>query len=72
MKANILIIDDEVSSCTLLSLALKKEYHVEYAHTAKDGLDMFGTGAFDLVLLDMIIGSDNRPFPLISAALGPN
>ena len=59
MKANILIIDDEVSSCTLLSLALKKEYHVEYAHTAKDGLDMFGTGAFDLVLLDMIIGSDN-------------
>ena len=59
MKANILIIDDEVSSCTLLSLALKKDYHVEYAHTARDGLDMFGTGAFDLVLLDMIIGSDN-------------
>lgn len=59
MKANILIIDDEVSSCTLLSLALKKDYHVEYAHTAKDGLDLFKNGGFDLVLLDMIIGSDN-------------
>lgn len=59
MKDNILIIDDEVSSCTLLSLALKKEYHVEYAHTAKDGLTLFKTGAFDLVLLDMVIGSDS-------------
>jgi len=59
MKANILIIDDEVSSCTLLSLALKKDYHVEYAHTAKDGVAMFKNGGYDLVLLDMVIGNDN-------------
>lgn len=59
MKDNILIIDDEVSSCTLLSLALKKEYRVEYAHTAKDGLALFKSGGFDLVLLDMVIGSDD-------------
>jgi len=55
----ILIIDDEISSCTLLKLALKKDYHVEYAHTAKDGLALFRSGGFDLVLLDMIIGGDN-------------
>ncbi len=59
MKANILIIDDEVSSCILLSLALKKDYHVEYAHTAKDGVAMFKSSSFDLVLLDMVIGNDN-------------
>lgn len=59
MKNRILIIDDELSCCTLLALALKQEYHVEYANSAKDGLEKLKTNGFDLVLLDMIIGNDN-------------
>ncbi|HOT59494.1 MAG TPA: sigma-54 dependent transcriptional regulator [Spirochaetales bacterium] len=59
MKRRILIIDDELSTCTLLSLALRQDYDVKYATTAMDGLAMIEHDSFDLVLLDLIIGNDN-------------
>lgn len=59
MKQKILIIDDELSTCTFLSLALKKFYDTIYATSAGAGLDLIKKDIFDLVLLDMIIGTDN-------------
>lgn len=59
MKRRILIIDDELSTCTLLSLALRQDYDVKYATTAVDGLAMIEHDSFDTVLLDLIIGNDN-------------
>ncbi|MDD4503206.1 MAG: sigma-54 dependent transcriptional regulator [Clostridiaceae bacterium] len=59
MKRRILIIDDELSTCTLLSLALRQDYDVKYATTAVDGLAMIEHDNFDTVLLDLIIGNDN-------------
>jgi len=59
MKHSILIIDDEVSMCTLLSLALSERYQVQYATSARDGLELLEHKHFDLVLLDLMIGSTN-------------
>ena len=59
MKRKIIIIDDELSMCTFLSLALSKEYSVQYVTTAKDGLELLEKSAFDLILLDLMIGTTN-------------
>ncbi|NLX87267.1 MAG: sigma-54-dependent Fis family transcriptional regulator [Clostridiales bacterium] len=56
MKRRILIIDDELSTCTMLKLALRDSYEVKYAIDAMQGLSMFKAERFDLVLLDLIIG----------------
>ncbi|NLZ92302.1 MAG: sigma-54-dependent Fis family transcriptional regulator, partial [Clostridiales bacterium] len=50
------IIDDELSTCTMLKLALRDSYEVKYAIDAMQGLSMFKAERFDLVLLDLIIG----------------
>lgn len=55
----IIIIDDELSMCTFLSLALSKSYDVQYATDAKAGLERLEKAKFDLVLLDLMIGSTN-------------
>lgn len=59
MKRKILIIDDEISTCTLLSLALKSKYEVDYAIDADSGFKLLKQANFDLVLLDMMIGDDD-------------
>lgn len=59
MKQRILIIDDELGTCTFVSLALKQEYDVKYATTVDEGLCLLEKETFDLVLLDLIIGSHN-------------
>lgn len=59
MKSNILIVDDELSACTLLSLALEDQYNAEYATSAADAMSMVKTKRFDVVLLDLMIGRDD-------------
>ena len=59
MKSSILIIDDELSMCTLLSLALEQEYDVHYATTAQDGIKYLQEKKVDLILLDLMIGSSD-------------
>lgn len=56
MKRRILIIDDELSTCTMLKLALRDRYDVKYATDALQGLSIFKAERFDLVLLDLMIG----------------
>ncbi len=59
MKRRILIIDDELSCCTFLSLALKNDYYVRYETDAAKGLELLRAEGFHLVLLDMVINGDN-------------
>lgn len=59
MKSSILIVDDELSSCTLLSLALEDMYNAEYATSAADAMSLLKTKRFDVVLLDLMIGRDD-------------
>lgn len=56
MKRRILIIDDELSTCTFLSLSLRKQYDVKYETTADAGLVQVKERPFDLILLDYMIG----------------
>lgn len=56
MKPRILIVDDELSMCTLLSLALRDRYEVRYAIKAEQGMALLEHGSVDVVLLDLIIG----------------
>ncbi len=56
MKRRILIIDDELSTCTMLKLALRDRYDVKHATDALQGLSIFKAERFDLVLLDLMIG----------------
>ncbi len=59
MKNSILIIDDELSMCTLLSLALEQSYEVQYATTAQEGLALLEKNKVDLVLLDLMLGGSD-------------
>ena len=59
MKRRILIIDDELSTCELLSLALRHNYDIRYATTAAEGLSTIERESIDLVLLDLVIGNED-------------
>lgn len=59
MRNSILIIDDELSMCTLLSLALGQNYDVRYATTAQEGLGILDKSKVDLVLLDLMLGGSD-------------
>lgn len=57
MKKRILIIDDDIDICTLLSRFLNKEgYETEVAYTGNKGLAKFREAHFDLVLCDYRLG----------------
>lgn len=56
-RKSILIIDDDVDMCTLLSGFLgKKGFETESAHNAAKGLAKFNEGHFDIVLCDFRLG----------------
>ncbi len=57
MKKRILIIDDDIDICTLLSRFLNKEgYETEVAYTGNKGIAKFKDAKFDLVLCDYRLG----------------
>ena len=57
MKKRILIIDDDVDMCTLLSKYLiRKGYEAEVAHNASKGIAKFTEEKFDIVLCDYRLG----------------
>ncbi len=51
----ILIIDDSLMQAEYLQSILKDDYETTLCHTAADGLDMAGSGAYSLILLDVIL-----------------
>lgn len=59
MKGNILIIDDELSICVTLMMALEDTYNVEYAMSAEEGIERLERKAFQMVLLDLCIGDND-------------
>ena len=57
MKKRILIIDDDLDMCLLLTRFLvKKGYEAEAAHNASKGLAKFAEGYYDIVLCDFRLG----------------
>ena len=57
MNKRILIIDDDLDMCTLLSRFLaKKGYDVDVAHSASKGIAKVTEGFFDIVLCDFRLG----------------
>ncbi len=71
---NILIIDDDVDICTLLSRYLtKKGFNTEVAHTGKTGVQMATQKPFDLVLTDFRLGDlDGREVLKKIKEINPN
>lgn len=59
MKPRILIIDDELSICITMALAMKAKYEALYATSAEQALDLMKRQCFQLVFLDLRIGEDN-------------
>ncbi len=57
MNANILIIDDERSICESLKFAFSTEYNVRITTDPHEGLSLLRENDFDVVLLDMRLGS---------------
>ncbi len=56
MRYRILIVDDELSICVTLAMALEAKYEVQYATDAEAGLKMLQQQSFHLVFLDLRIG----------------
>ncbi|MEO6547538.1 MAG: sigma-54 dependent transcriptional regulator [Ferruginibacter sp.] len=57
MKKSVLIIDDDVDMCTLLSRFLSKhDYLVDTAHSSGKGIEKFKAGRFDVVISDFRLG----------------
>lgn len=57
MKKRILIIDDDIDMCLLLSkFLIKKGYEAEAMHSAAKGIQKFAEGKYDIVLCDYRLG----------------
>lgn len=57
MKQKILIIDDDLDMCAMLSRFLQRNgYEVEEAHEGKKGIEIFARGNFDVVICDYWLG----------------
>ena len=58
--ANVLIIDDEVAICKLLTRLIQREQHsVAYALTLKQGMERAADGNFDVIFLDVNLPDGN-------------
>ncbi len=57
MKKSVLVIDDDVDMCVLLSRFLGKHgYIVDTAHSSSKGIEKFKAGNFDVVISDFRLG----------------
>ncbi len=57
MKKSVLVIDDDVDMCALLSRFLGKNgYMVDTAHSSSRGIEKFKAGNFDIVISDFRLG----------------
>ncbi len=60
MKKKILIIDDDLDMCTLLSrFLIRNEYEVEVAYNAEQGILKFKESNFDIIICDFRLGDKN-------------
>ena len=73
MKKRILIIDDDIDICTLLSRFLNKEgYETDVAYTGSKGVAKFKESNFDVVLCDYRLGDkDGRDVLAELKAINP-
>lgn len=55
----ILLVDDETAICASLSFALESDYEIHTAGNAADALSLFAREDYDIVLLDLRLGTDD-------------
>ena len=57
---NVLIIDDHLTTCTMLQQMIKRiNHHAEYCHGLVEGMNKVRTGHFDVVFLDVNMPDGN-------------
>src|ERR1700749_3856061 len=57
MKNSILVIDDDVDMCVLLSRFLERNgFEVDTSYSGEDGITKFEQGKFDIVICDYRLG----------------
>ena len=66
MKPSVLIIDDNKDFLGDLSLLLQKDYYCQGALSAEKGLDLLQKKNFDLILLDIDLGSGMDGFDVLA------
>lgn len=60
MKKKVLIIDDDLDMCSLLSrFLMRNNYDVEVAYSGSDGISKFKAANFDIVICDFRLGDKN-------------
>lgn len=59
MKKKILIIDDEKSICTFLSLALEDKYEVFTAESSERAYEILEKEKISIVVLDLLLGEES-------------
>ncbi len=66
MKKKVLIIDDDLDMCSLLSrFLIRNNYEVEVAYSGNEGISKFKTANFDIVVCDFRLGDKNGKEVLI-------
>ena len=66
MKKKVLIIDDDLDMCSLLSrFLIRNNYDVEVAYSGNDGISKFKATNFDIVICDFRLGDKNGKDVLI-------
>lgn len=72
MKVQILVVDDEVEICLLLSGMLRKMgFGTEYAHSVSEGIQKVSENDFDVIFLDLNL-PDGLGFHLIPKVKSEN
>ena len=70
MKKKVLIIDDDLDMCSLLSrFLIRNNYIVEVAYSGNEGISKFKANSFDIVICDFRLGDKNGKDVLIEMKL---
>src|SRR5665647_3726668 len=74
MKKKVIIIDDDIDMCTLLSrFLIRNDYKVEVAYSGVQGIAKFKEANFDIVICDFRLGDkDGKEVLLEIKAHNPN
>jgi two-component system response regulator ArlR len=54
-KTKLLLIEDDQNLSQTVNSILKREYRIDIAHTARKGLNLINSGAYDLYLIDIML-----------------
>jgi CheY-like chemotaxis protein len=65
LKQKVIIVDDDPASRSVISLFLRKEYHIDTAATGEEAISIMQNNNYDLILLDISLGKGINGLDLI-------